>query len=88
MSGQALFSALVIADVFACDQNDQIPIGSSYRFGVFAHPERRAVLADLADFPLVLLPGGLHAQFEVLPGGVSSGKNTFSTDWPTSSLTL
>src|SRR6266508_1141718 len=61
LSGQALLSALLVADVFACDQDDQIAIGSSYRLRIFAHPEQRAILADLADFPLVLLPGGLHA---------------------------
>jgi len=88
LSGYALLSALVIADVFTCDKGNQTTIRSSYRLGAFAYPDERAVLTDPTHFPPLLVPEALHARFEVLLGGLlSSGKNTVSMDWPTNAFT-
>ena len=88
LSGYALLSALVIADVFTCDKGNQTTIRSSYRLGAFAYPDERAVLTDLTHFPPLLVPEALHARFEVLLGGLFViGKEHFQHGLPTNSFT-
>ena len=78
LSGYALLSALVIADVFTCDKGNQTTIRSSYRLGAFAYPDERAVLTDPTHFPPLLVPEALHARFEVLLGGLLYRERTLS----------
>src|SRR5437867_5501027 len=65
---QGIFSLLAFGDVLACDQHDQLIVQPPHGLGVFTNPERRTVLADLADLPTVGLADVLQAYGNVAPG--------------------
>src|SRR5205807_7148424 len=69
---QRLFCPLALGDVFASDQDDWAvrPVDSS---GRFADPEHRAVLADLAQFPVHRAAQLFKAETDVSLSGVSVG---------------
>src|SRR5439155_15595616 len=65
---QRIFGQLAFRDVLACDQDDQLIIEPPHGLGVFTNPERRTVLANLADLPIVGLADIFQAYGNVAPG--------------------
>ena len=67
----ALLAELALGDVFAGNQDNRIIARPPHGLGIFAHPERRAVLADFADLPAMrtaeFAQAGRHMVGDQLP---------------------